>query len=454
VWWFGCSVYDMIKISEARVLIISSTIKDINTISIALQSLGVAEHNIQSTHNFKLALRRVTQPAFDIYVMDYDQSEAREEFYHTAQQTGFMSDVSVKIFLTSEKKSLYGIMDLEPDGFMMRPFSASKMKAKISSVCEEKNKLSSLLVLANEPNQNKLLSACNLSEIYHPKFYYQIMETRGRVFENMGEQEVVLNLYESMIKRIDNKASHPWLYARYLKSLIQAKKIKKADTIRKHILANKVRMSPELYDTIIDLDICIGDIENAQSVSESLCALTPANFERKAVLSTLYLIQGEYFKAMKLNNESYQTNKDGYLDKPLNLLDYLKSILYVAQQDEESRHLYLTKFDLQIKFFKYKKLSDNDKWRLELLQMHKRLLEGHTGEAVKKLSAMKSHLGEMSLKTLHHYLTLIGLLEIEADLDDVYELALKKFREGETNSLARAQIYLIDGTFRSFKQAS
>ena len=442
----------MKKINEAKALVISSTMKDISTASIALQSLGVAEHNIHSVHNFKLALRRVTQPSYDIYIMDFDQTESREEFYHKAQSTKFINDLSIKVFLTSEKKSIYGILDLVPDSYLMRPFTAAKIKSKLSVAYNEKSKLKN--IIEKDVNNNKTLSDCNLLEIYHPNFYYQIMEKRGKVFEEMGEQEVVLNLYESMIKRIDNKASHSWLYARYLKALIQAKKVKKADTIRKHILANKVRISPELYDVMIDLDICLGSIEEAQTKSESICALIPSSYQRKELLSTIYLIQGDYEKAMKLFNSNYMVNKDSYNDKPLNMLYYLRSILYVAQQDEESRHLYLNKFEYQMKSFKYKQLSDNEKLKLKLLQLHKRYLEGKINEVHSKVAEMTEIMGSMSLKTLHHFITLLGLLGLEAELESAYEIALAKFREIDTDALSRAQIYLIDGTFRSFKQAS
>ncbi|NOI65134.1 hypothetical protein [Vibrio sp. 99-8-1] len=443
----------MKKMNEAQVLVISSTIKDISTISIALQSVGVAEHNIQSVHNYKLALRRVKQPAFDIYIMDYDIEEQREEFYHTAMAEGFLSDLSIKLFVTSDKKSIYGILDLEPDGYLLRPYSASKMKTKITAIYDEKSKLKTLLENLNGDCKNKMLSSCNLLEIFYPKFYYSIMEKRGKVYEEMGEQEVALNLYESMIKRIDDKANHPWLYARYLNSLIQAKKIKKADSIRKHILANKVRMSPELYDTMIDLDICLGSIESAQSKAESICALIPCNYDRKEILSTLYLIQGQYEKAMRLYNDSYLINKDSYRDKPLNLLDYLKSILYMAQKDEQGRHLYLNKFDYQIKLFKYKKLSQNDKWKLELLHAHKRYLEGYTKEVVTSIEKLGQQVSEMSLRTLHHYMTLQGLLGLDTELESSYEAALDKFRSANGDALSRAQIFLIDDTFRSFKEA-
>lgn len=413
--------------NEAHVLILNHSTTTAENIKKLLCLLGFKEHKVYTCYSPEAALGAYYPVKFDLVISEhiFPQSrltsvevvaEVRDKGMVCRNATfvvisdtpvpelGFTSDIDEVVVLAgTESKHLPEVVKRIRQAFLSR----QKMRP---------------LGLASEAEPlGDLLHKCNEVEIKYPELFYPIQKYRGSFFSAHGMHNVTVNLYRSMIDRMDKDMDGSWLYDVLITALINDGQTEEAEKTFQSIARERDALPSWLLEAEAQILLSKQDILGAIDKYETLAQQMPLDVARLRLLGHMYLFTKRFDKCLESYLHAVQLSEGMNRTKLENQLLYIRALLYVRSECHDTQVAYQKKFELEVNKIGKRKYTLEDKIRLSIIELHAMIFNGKLSVALQKIKEIMPIIDKVDSLTKAHFLSILDALMLEKEFAYVYK---------------------------------
>jgi len=179
---------------------------------------------------------------------------------------------------------------------------------------------------------NLLIGAYLIFTVY--RNYPTLQATKGSRAYNAGNTEVAMKYFE---KAVNHRFAKPYIKSSYGYVLLREGRLEEAEPYLQEAANMKTRDERFRYNNILNLAILAwkkGDIDKALETVLNIKE-EYKNSIMYEILGYLYIAKGDYDKALEVNTEAYEYNKDDNV-----ITDNLAQTYYFLGRNDEAEALY------------------------------------------------------------------------------------------------------------------
>ena len=151
-------------------------VDDIDTVRTAvkgmLQMLGCKD--IHVANNGERALDICKQIDFDFILCDFNLGKGKDgyQLFEELKLLKLITSNTLFIILSAETtiQTLHGIFELQPDDYLLKPFSYQKLKTRLVKALEKREILGSIYKAITANDYERVLEACDTVSKLHPNY--------------------------------------------------------------------------------------------------------------------------------------------------------------------------------------------------------------------------------------------------------------------------------------------
>ncbi len=279
---------DLLK--DAKVLIIDDQALAQNFLKRALESLGIK--SVYIAESAKHALRLCAEHNFNVILCSYNLSREKDGFhlFEEMKIKGFIKLTTAFIFVSAETSSalVNSVIELQPDDFLVKPFTAKELNTRLTRVLTRKNKLNNVYTALSDGKTRKALSLIN-RHLENPKLANMVpllMRLKGDALLTLNENALAESFYKDLL----SKHNFTWASVGLAKALLAQDKEAGAKAVLDELIDNPATKLAAL-DMLAKYHISNEEYELAYDEFNQASELSPRNINRhKNVLNLARLL--------------------------------------------------------------------------------------------------------------------------------------------------------------------
>ncbi|WP_337880874.1 response regulator [Rheinheimera sp.] len=324
---------------DIRILIVDEQPILQNYLRFALETLGFL--SFSHAENASNALALYQDKFFDLVICSfnldgkdgyqlYQELKARNLYRHS---TGF-----IFISADTDPSLVHSVLELQPDEFMVKPFSIKDLKTRIERTMLRKQQLKPLYELLD---QNKTVGAIQqidqwLKQNSLPKYAPLLRKTRGEILISSNRWAEAEQFYDAILDR----EPLPWARLGLARCLVERGEFSQAISLLQ-LLLKKSDYKLMALDLLSSIYLQQHLFDKAQAELKQAASLAPRNLLRQQKLLNLSRLNHDYenqYKAardlVKFARYSVFEQPDLYLNLARSCIDYA---LTTSEEEQSSR---------------------------------------------------------------------------------------------------------------------
>lgn len=262
-------------------------------IKYSLQHLGL--ERIDFVDRAHLAIEALQKRQYQIILCAYQLNKGSDGFqlFERMSKQGLIPASTTFIFMSSENDiSLsQSIIELEPDDFLLKPFTSKELEVRINRVLSKKIALQPVFNCIEMGDISGALDLIDkqISDNEHPNWLSYLVKLKGSVLIKTKDWSRIEAFYLSVLK-----IKHfSWAQLGLVESYIQLGKYAEAKRILEDLLENPATklQALDLLSTIHEQN---KEFEQALSHLKTACTLSPRNIERQQHLVDIARITQDF----------------------------------------------------------------------------------------------------------------------------------------------------------------
>ena len=268
-------------LARMRVLLVDRHTTARNSMRIILSTLGVkAIHNAGTSAE---VLRQVSAYSFDVILADYHLDDARDgqQLLEELRQKHLISLTTVYIVITAERAyhNVVSVAELGPDDYLIKPFTADQLQARLSKAIGKKQFFEPVLVHLDQSAFADALTACEGLIGKEDCFLYDALRFKGEILNVLGRHEEAKAVYQLVI---DN-AMVPWARMGLANALRGLGRLEEAEALGNAVI-DEFPEYLSAYDFVASVSEETGNFAQAQNVLQKAAAISPNNSLRQRMV--------------------------------------------------------------------------------------------------------------------------------------------------------------------------
>ncbi|MEJ2912941.1 response regulator [Pseudoalteromonas sp. C12FD-1] len=240
---------------------------------------------------------------FDLIVCSFNLSKHQDgyQLYEELRVKRLIKNSTAFIFISAETSGalVHSVLELQPDDFLVKPFTVQELKTRIERILKRKNELQSIYTLIDDGNDSKAIKVIDAALNKKNNLYSPILlRLKGDALLRLNRSEEAKDFFTSVL----DIQKFAWAKVGLVEALIAN---------NEHILAQRMlKTMLERHETRLvaldllgQLEIKLNQFELAQDFLTQAADIAPRNIQRQKSLSNVSLINHDYEK-------SYLTQKD------------------------------------------------------------------------------------------------------------------------------------------------
>ncbi|WP_375751364.1 tetratricopeptide repeat protein [Vibrio sp. HN007] len=417
----------MKSFSEACVLILNRSTTTAENLKKLLILLGFKEHQIYSSYSPEAAVGAYFPVKFDLVVSEHLFPNSLLTSVEVASEMKEKNMVcrNVTFVVFSDKPIPSQGVNSEVDEVIVLQgpdFASLKAATKrIRAAFISRQKISLIGLASDNEPLGELLSKCNEVEIKYPELFYPIQKYRGGFFSAHGMHDVTVNLYRSMISRLDKNTDSSWLYEVLISALINNGQTDEAEKTFQRISSNGNSLPPGLIEAQAQILLSKSDVAGAINTYELLANQITLDVNRLRLLGHMYLFVKKFEKCLESYLQAVQIAEGTRRTKLDNQLLYIRALLYVRSNCRDAQAAYRKKFELEVNKIEKRKYTLEDKVKLSIIELHALVFKGRLPEALRMISDIIPIIGKVDSSTKAHFLSILDDLMLVKEFAYVYQ---------------------------------
>lgn len=287
--------------SNAKILIVEEQPLAQSYMKQSLEKLGFRQ--LRFADHANSAKEHCLAEQFDLIVCSFNLSKHQDgyQLYEELRVRHLIKNSTGFIFISAETTGslVHSVLELQPDDFLVKPFTISELNTRIEKILLRKNNLLKVYDLIDDGNDSKALKYINNALVNKKSTYSAILlRLKGDVLLRLKRNDEAKSFFKSVL----DIQKFTWAKVGLVEALIAN---------NEHILAQRMlKTMLERHETrLVALDLLgrleieLNQFELAQGFLSEAAEIAPRNLERQKSLSTVSLLNHDYEK-------NYTTQKD------------------------------------------------------------------------------------------------------------------------------------------------
>lgn len=327
---------------EIKILVVDDQPLTQNYLRYALENLGYS--NFIYAENSAIALTECRDKTFDLIICSFNlHGKDGYQLYQELKASNLCSHTTGFIFVSAETAPglVHSVLELQPDEFMVKPFSIKELKSRIDRTIQRKNLLRPLF---NLMDQNKIVPALALVEQWleqgqHAKYASTLLKTKGELLQQAGRWNEAEQFYNGLLT--DDHLT--WVELGLARCLVWDKRFTEAVALLQPLL-EKAESKLAALDLLADVHLQQQHYKKAQTELLQAADMAPRNLMRQQKLMNLSRLTHDYEHQFKAAKELLRYARFSIYERPELYLNLARaSVDYALTIDEEEQTSRLSK---------------------------------------------------------------------------------------------------------------
>ncbi|MCW8331204.1 response regulator [Photobacterium sp. SDRW27] len=283
-------------ITGKKYLLIDDSNTAISIMRSMLNTSGVSNDSIDSTMDSLKAIRLLAQHNYDVVICDYNMRHHIDGglIFDEVKQRKLLSSDGVFLCVTGDNSQqvVTHFIELEPDDYLIKPFSAIVFIERIEMVLERKSALYALLLAVDNKEYDTAIDLCHRYRQSYPMYKGYIDRINGDCLLRAERHKEARLFYAEACKNYD----HLWPQIGFGQALKGLGELKKAEAVFQEILA-KYPKQPIARKHLAGCLIASDRVPEALEQFNLLHKVNSANPLRELIIANLYAVVKQHKKA-------------------------------------------------------------------------------------------------------------------------------------------------------------
>ncbi len=261
-----------------------------NALRLTLSNFGITK--VQLAANAAEAIFQIRNKPYDFILCDFNLGEGRDgqQLLEELRHSNLISLDTVFMMVTAESfyEKVVATAELAPDDYMIKPFSAEVLCARLVSILLRKRAFADTYRHFRENQLEAAIGACDTLMRDQPRYAIDALRFKGEILNAMGRFEEAEALYKQVIAM----RAVPW--ARL--GLARALHLQQKDEAAEEELRDVLEHAPEMvaaYDLLADVCLAKKDPAAAQEALQQGVAVSARTVRRQQKLGEVAFDNGD-----------------------------------------------------------------------------------------------------------------------------------------------------------------
>jgi|GEM_PF-3054468 len=409
--------------NEAHVLILNRSTITAENLKKRLKLQGFKEHKIYICYSPSAAFSSYFPVKFDLIISEHLFPKSRltsvEVFAEIRGKT--CRNATFIVLSDTPLPELNFNSDIDDVVVVNGASSIQEVMKRTRKAFLSRKKMRLLGLASDSEPLGDLLHKCNMVEINYPELYYSIQKYRGDFFSAYGKYDVTVNLYRSMLSKLDKGMDDSWLHEVLITALVNNDQVEEAQKLFSKLSRNKADLPPRLQEVETQIFISKANIAGAIEKYENLATQISLNVEKLRLMGHMYLFAKKFDKCLESFLQAVQLTEGTSRTQLENRLLYIRALLYVRNSCNDTQPAYRKKFDLEVKKILKQKFTVEDKIKLSIIDLHGRIFNGHLSSALQMINDIIPVISKVDSSTKAHFLSILDNLMLDKEFAYVYQ---------------------------------
>nr|WP_086940896.1 response regulator [Thaumasiovibrio occultus] len=422
---------------DISVLVVDDAPPILSVVKIMLAKAGVKERNIVLTKSAKLALAATTDRRFDVIIADFNLGEGLngKQFYEELIHYGYLNDDAVFMLVSGDRSAatIRPIIELRPDEYLLKPFTAIDLKQRILKAINRKRVLAPLCKADRELEAEYGLKLCDEIQPFNREYFFEIEQFRTTFLSMLSMHDEAKKSFEMIL----DKKQFDWAKLGLANSLTYLGDHGQADEIINGLL-NTIPNSTCVQTEAAKINLIRHKIPTAISHLSVASKLTPGNSERELVIANLCLSVEDYTQALHHYRLYIEINKQTFRNNMFSKINLIRSMLYFYSADPSDDKLLE---EIVSNVTSLEEHSDGKNFDEEtLILAHLSLIKKDYRTAMSILKEVYAAKSLRHFYDLYHFAWLLNFVGMEEEFKYAIEACLESLRIERSQLLMTSKI--------------
>ena len=311
-------------------------IDDIDTIRTAvkgmLQMLGCK--SIAVANNGERALELCETPKFDFILCDFNLGKGKDgyQLFEELKLRELLKPNAVFILISAETgvQIVHGIVELQPDDYLLKPFSYKKLETRLIRALEKRKVLGPIYDALILHNYKEALKQCGIVSKKHSNYGLAVMRLKGEVLLKLQQHDLALALYDSILTMRD----FSWARLGRAISYYHLKKYSKsAELLNELVELRETRI--EALNWLASIYAQRDCLKEAKETLIDAVKLSPKNIPRQRALANLAVLDEDWDVALRSFKTVLENTRFSFHENIKHHFNYIHCLIDKAQTENE-----------------------------------------------------------------------------------------------------------------------
>ena len=312
-----------------------------------LYSMGAT--NVAFAPTGEQALAKCSVASYDILFVDYHLGIGKngKQLLEDLREKKLLAPHSIFMLVTGENSvpMVMSAVELEPDDYLIKPFSQSVLRNRIQRIQRKKIQLADLYQALFDDMPDKAIELCRqelVQEGRYQQFCKRVLVESLIKLSQFDEAEHILA--QSLIQRRNG-----WALLLQAKICLHQQRFEDSRLLCEEAIADN-RYFAEAYDIKAQCYQALGDLDNALSSILSAVEIAPYNMLRQYLLIDIARELNNIPQQVQASKQLYEITRRSVKQDIVHLLNYIRSIIDAAVRtdDPSQRNRYLQEVSLAL----------------------------------------------------------------------------------------------------------
>lgn len=330
--------------SKVKILIVDDQPLAQSYLKFSLESLGYT--NMVFAERAQRAIQQCREQTFDLILCSFNLSSGSGnskdgyQLYEELKQLKHIKQSTAFVFISAETDTdlVHGVIELQPDDFIAKPFSLKQLGDRVGKVLAKKQLLKEIFQFIDDENYSKAIKAIDkkLSDRSLIKLFPTLLKIKGDILLRIYDWRSAITFFQHVL----DVQKLTWAKIGLVEALVNNQEDERA-LIHLEQMIQKPETRLLAYDMLSQLKFKNKEYKEAFENLRVATKMSPRNILRQEKLVNLSRINHDYEAQFKASKDIVKFAKNSVHDAPSNYLNVARSAVDYAltSYDEDTNRV-------------------------------------------------------------------------------------------------------------------
>lgn len=266
------------------------------------------------------------QHSFDFILCDFNLGDSQDgyQLFETLKERNLLHSMCCFIIVSAEsqRQIVHGVIELQPDDYILKPFSFPLLKERMVKALKQKMALRKVFQSTSDREFKEAVKQCDV--VIRDNTEYQLFAERlkGELLLRQQEYSKAEAFYSTLVQR----QNLPWAELGFAIALLKQQRTAEAIALFKG-LSEKDETMIEALDYMAQEYFKAGNIQAAFDILQKLTQLSPKNIPRQKTLANIAMLCHDFAAAAKIFHRIVSIARHSIHDSAHNYLNHARCII-------------------------------------------------------------------------------------------------------------------------------